>query len=178
MPAPTSCNRFRLRPWQFAPREIVLIWCKNYVCTLAFPLRGRCRRSRRMRCFQRRFKIVPIRFLRLPGIEGTEETGSVSHYGAAPHLVGNGLACSACHGLGQHCWQLVGASIARPFSTVPSALSGRDIAINVLVRSQSACGKGLDNARGIVYINCAVLNHTVRSSTWQTARKPYSTHMQ
>jgi len=66
--------------------------------------------------------------LRKPGIEGTEETGSVSHYGAAPHPVGNGLAHSACYGLamglvGTEIY-IVGASIARPFLTVSSAVSG------------------------------------------------------
>ena len=59
--------------------------------------------------------------MRLPGIEGTEETGSVSHYGAAPHPVGNGLAMGL---VGTEIY-IVGASIARPLLTVSSAVSGR-----------------------------------------------------
>ena len=67
---------------------------------------------------------MPIRFLRKPGIEGTEETGSVSHYGIAPHPVGNGLARSFCQTLVGTKIYIVGASIARPFLTVSSAVSG------------------------------------------------------
>ena len=67
---------------------------------------------------------MPIRFLRKPGIEGTEEPGSVSHYGAAPHPVGKGIAHSACRTLVGTEIYIVGASIARPFLTVSSAVSG------------------------------------------------------
>jgi len=59
------------------------------------------------------------------------------------HRVGNGLAHSVSKDFAGAEIYIVGASIARPFSTVSSALSGRDIAINVLVRSQSACGKNV-----------------------------------
>ena len=40
-------------------------------------------------------------------------------------IVGNGLAHSACDGLGRNRCQLVGASIARPFTTVLSIAYGR-----------------------------------------------------
>ena len=67
---------------------------------------------------------MPIRFLRLPGIEGTEETGFVSHYGIAPQHAGNGLARSVCQTLVGTEIYIVGASIARPFLTVFSTVTG------------------------------------------------------
>ena len=78
---------------------------------------------------------MPIRFLHLPGIEGAEKTGSVSHYGTASCLVGNGLARSVCQTLVGTEIYIVGASIARPFLTVSSASSGRADAINVYALS-------------------------------------------
>ena len=73
--------------------------------------------------------LLRIRLLRQPGIEGTEETGFASHYGIAPHPVGNGLAHSVCQTLVGTKIYIVGAGIARPFLTVSAALSGRAAAI-------------------------------------------------
>ena len=54
------------------------------------------------------------------------------------HRVGNGLAHSVSKDFAGAEIYIVGASIARPFSTVSSSLSGRDIAINVSVEFKCA----------------------------------------
>ena len=56
-------------------------------------------------------------------------------------IVGNGLAHSACDGLGRNRCQLVGASIARPFTTVLSIAYGRAGAKYVSAQCKSAAEK-------------------------------------
>ena len=62
--------------------------------------------------------------MRQPGVEGAEKTGFASRYGTASCLVGNGLAHFACRTLVGTETYLVGASIARPFLTVFSTVTG------------------------------------------------------
>ena len=59
-------------------------------------------------------------------------------YRSAAHHVRNGLAHSVSKDFAGAEIYIVGASIARPFSTVSSALSGRDDAINVSVQYKNA----------------------------------------
>ena len=54
------------------------------------------------------------------------------------HRVGNGLAHSVSKDFAGAEIYIVGASIARPFSTVSSALSGRADVINVSIQYQNA----------------------------------------
>ena len=92
--------------------------------------------------FQWRFEAVPIRILPVHGIATTEQTIAFRTTGNCAilvqslclHRVGKGLARSACRTLVGTEIYIVGASIARPFLTVSSAVTGRADAKDVSVQ--------------------------------------------